>query len=423
MNDDSNLYVRISAVSASVQAIAIHFDNDNDGGGSDGYPDTGDDWIHLDRTYGFTDNVWVYNPTFCGEFNPCTSDDKIYCGTETTNGAGYFDPSITDGFALEMSHPLPAPEYPDSECDFDLIAGDTVGFTLVFIDGYWSWSYPASSPYNQGTYGDIVLALSPVATYDLAGDWVWRYLPGKDYSVRIDYDPVTDLHTLGPPGGLIFWGEYEIGRNYPSDVLGKVEDNIENPDPPPISINQNGNPNYPCWTWRIIDNNNLEYLQYSQDCADEYGATYNYSGATLSRVSGADVDGDGVPDAIDNCPDEPNSGQEDGDDDGAGDACDNCPGLINYEQDDSDNDGIGNACDNCRFTWNVDQLDSDNLGCLDVTPCPDGKGDRCDNCPNVYNPGQEDFDGDAIPGIGGGDACESPEDIDEIIFSAEAKNK
>jgi len=52
--------------------------------------------------------------------------------------------------------------------------------------------------------------------------------------------------------------------------------------------------------------------------------------------------------------------------------------------------------DYCPDLPGIQSLDSDG----------DGLGDSCDNCPDVYNPGQEDADGDAIEGVGGGDACE-----------------
>jgi hypothetical protein len=65
-----------------------------------------------------------------------------------------------------------------------------------------------------------------------------------------------------------------------------------------------------------------------------------------------DRDGDGVPDAIDNCPDVPNPDQHDKDGDGVGDACDNCPHVFNPGQEDVleiaagfEADGVGDACD------------------------------------------------------------------------------
>jgi len=51
-----------------------------------------------------------------------------------------------------------------------------------------------------------------------------------------------------------------------------------------------------------------------------------------------DADGDGVPDADDNCPAIANPGQEDADQDGVGDACDPCTDV------DDDGYGVGPDC-------------------------------------------------------------------------------
>jgi hypothetical protein len=58
-----------------------------------------------------------------------------------------------------------------------------------------------------------------------------------------------------------------------------------------------------------------------------------------------DSDGDGIPDLLDNCPNDSNPDQADFDDDGIGDTCDNCPMHHNPDQADADNDGHGDACD------------------------------------------------------------------------------
>jgi len=74
--------------------------------------------------------------------------------------------------------------------------------------------------------------------------------------------------------------------------------------------------------------------------------------AIRADAGGPDADGDGVPDADDNCPAIANSQQYDEDGDGVGDACDNCPTEANplqedvlEEQNGGTADGVGDACD------------------------------------------------------------------------------
>jgi hypothetical protein len=165
---------------------------------------------------------------------------------------------------------------------------------------------------------------------------------------------------------------------------------------------------------------------------------------------GGDADGDGVPDAEDNCPLVANADQADADGDGSGDACDNCPDLANPTQRDLDRDGIGDACDPdidgdgvpnatdvCPASYVAgrafDQIfagggpDTDGDGIADdCDACPldpendadhDGICGNVDNCPHAFNPGQEDSNGD-----GAGDACQAAVRIVAIAAQASPPN-
>jgi hypothetical protein len=148
----------------------------------------------------------------------------------------------------------------------------------------------------------------------------------------------------------------------------------------------------------------------------------NTSGTVYANTlpATADLDGDGVPNGVDNCPLVANADQANLDGDGFGDACDrcqdidadgfgdpgfagntctldNCPAIANDDQADADEDGIGDVCDSCT------DADGDGFGNpgFALNACP------LDNCPGAANPTQADADGDSM-----GDACDSCTDTD-----------
>jgi len=142
--------------------------------------------------------------------------------------------------------------------------------------------------------------------------------------------------------------------------------------------------------------------------------------------SGSDNDGDGIDDAVDNCPAIANPGQEDTDGDGIGDACDACPNdpLNDADGDgvcgdvdicpggddnvDTDLDGIPDFCDTCPgFDDNVD-VDADGIpdGCDPLIDSDgDGVADSVDQCPGFND--NIDVDADGIP-----DGCDPLIDSD-----------
>ncbi|WP_336067934.1 reprolysin-like metallopeptidase [Mesoflavibacter sp. CH_XMU1404-2] len=107
------------------------------------------------------------------------------------------------------------------------------------------------------------------------------------------------------------------------------------------------------WQLKVVDNYGFDTGNIESWSIEICGAPQN------------DTDGDGIPDASDNCVNTPNFDQADTDGDGIGDVCD----------DDIDGDGILNASDNCVYTPNADQADTDG----------DGVGDVCDVECTVYS--------------------------------------
>jgi hypothetical protein len=97
-----------------------------------------------------------------------------------------------------------------------------------------------------------------------------------------------------------------------------------------------------------------------------------------------DVDGDGVGDAEDNCPEDANPSQKDTDGDTEGNACDpdkdedgvangddSCPVVPNPDSqgDDADGDAVGDACDACSETGLADPVDRAGCSIDQLCPC------------------------------------------------------
>lgn len=80
--------------------------------------------------------------------------------------------------------------------------------------------------------------------------------------------------------------------------------------------------------WKLLNNGTVDYDP-ALPCVRGRGTT------RLTVFCDRDQDGDGMRDAVDNCPTTPNPDQADTDGDGVGDACDNCPLRANANQQDN----------------------------------------------------------------------------------------
>ncbi len=120
-------------------------------------------------------------------------------------------------------------------------------------------------------------------------------------------------------------------------------------------------------------------------CGCSVWVAYTDQGKTLSYTD--DTDGDGIPDALDNCPFVSNPDQKDTDGDGVGDACDNCARIANPDQKDTNGNGIGDLCDPDLDGDGVpDKKDvSGNGSAFEAIPPSQGG----DNCPYVPNKDQK----------------------------------
>ena len=126
---------------------------------------------------------------------------------------------------------------------------------------------------------------------------------------------------------------------------------------------------------------------------------------TLGDFVGDD-DGDGAPNAGDNCPQLPNPAQTDQDDDGIGDACDNCPAVANIDQTDTNGDGTGDACEGACCLADGRCLAQDVENCLSTGGTPGPEGANCEG----------DADADGIV-----DVCDRCQGVDDAVFAPECE--
>ncbi len=157
----------------------------------------------------------------------------------------------------------------------------------------------------------------------------------------------------------------------------------------------------------------------------------------------SDLDGDGVPNASDNCPAVSNPDQANNDGDSMGDVCDadddndgvpdssdNCPTSSTPDQANNDGDSMGDVCDADDDNDGVDDLtdafpldasesvdtDGDGQGNnADQDDDNDGVPDSSDNCPTASNPDQANNDGDSMA-----DACDADDDNDGVADPSDA---
>ena len=245
--------------------------------------------------------------------------------------------------------------------------------------------------------GDFLAAPSASVLVGGEGPYTWGSTPGLVADVQSWVDDPASNH-----------GWVLVGDESESTTVERF-DSRENPDDSlrPVLEVEFGRPESACTDAGLAGNAWGVCTAYCEEL-DCDGASPLASPTTCTRLDrvferltvGAllpceDDDGDGVLDALDNCPADPNPAQTDGDLDGVGDACDNCPAEANPLQEESFGDPTrGDACDCPCFSTEVatalaltlaDATTYEGLTCIDTRvstkPLTAVRAERIDGAP------------------------------------------
>ncbi len=223
--------------------------------------------------------------------------------------------------------------------------GDTTWLHRSFDQSFWG---------SPG--GDYLAATSASALVGGEGWYAWDSTPALVADVQSWQDDPASNH------GWILVGDESASTTV------KRFDSRENADDSlrPLLEVEFGRPGGVCTDAGLTGNARGVCTAYCEelDCDGESPLGSRVTCTRLDRVferlaDGAllpceDDDGDGVEDALDNCPTHTNAEQGDGDLDAVGDACDNCPAEANPLQEESFGDAArGDACDCPCFSAEV----------------------------------------------------------------------
>jgi len=151
MNDAENLYLAVKIADISLTSsdrLVIAFDNNNDG-----IYGIGEDNLQLSGDSTFYDAFWTDTHPQTDTAEGGTSD-----GEGRSSGSGGYN-------YFELTHPI---DSTDNAHDFSLSAGDTVGFSVEYIEasGYWG-DWPS---HNSKSWAHLSIASGPAPDFQITSN-------------------------------------------------------------------------------------------------------------------------------------------------------------------------------------------------------------------------------------------------------------